>query len=154
MYAILNADKIKKHQADVVTARNGEDALENGAIVALGELEDTGLGRDTYKIGKLAATTTKWGMVDCVALMYDETKDERDFELVADAITRVYRAKKGQGITIAKKHVSGEVNVGDKLGIKATSYQLQKASGTGAAVARVLEVYNFEGQDSYYIEFI
>ena len=53
MYAILNADKIKRHQADVVTARNGEDALENGAIVALGELEDNALGRDTYKIGKL-----------------------------------------------------------------------------------------------------
>ena len=43
--------------------------------------------------------------------MYDETKDERDFELVADAITRVYRVKKGQGITIAKKHVNGEVAV-------------------------------------------
>ena len=71
MYAILNADKIKPHQADVVTARNGEDALENGAIVALGELENEGLGRDTYKIGKLAATTVQWGMVDCVALMYD-----------------------------------------------------------------------------------
>ena len=67
--------------------------------------------------------------------MYDETKDERDFELKAEAITRVYRAKKGQGITIAKKHVNGTVNVGDKLEIKATSYQLQK-NNSGVAVAR------------------
>ena len=41
----------------------------------------------------------------------------------------------------------------DKLEAKASSYQLQKKD-SGAAVARVLEVYNFEGQDSYYIEFI
>ena len=149
MKAIINLDKVK--YPDVVTAKNGADVLENGAFVALGGLVTDRLGRDCYKIEKLAEGC-ELGFVADVALMYDETKDERDFELVADAITRVYRAKKGQGITIAKKHVSGEVAVGDKLGIKASSYQLQKT--TGAAVARVLEVYNFEGQDSYYIEFI
>ena len=149
MKAIINLDKVK--YPDVVTAKNGADVLENGAFVALGGLVTDRLGRDCYKIEKLAEGC-ELGFVADVALMYDETKDERDFELVADAITRVYRAKKGQGITIAKKHVSGEVAVGDKLGIKASSYQLQKT--TGAAVARVLEVYNWEGQDSYYIEFI
>ena len=85
--------------------------------------------------------------------MYDETKDERDFELAAGEVTRVYRPKAGQGITIAKKHVDGTVNKGDKLEIKASSYQLQ-AHSSGAVVAEVLEVYNFEGQESYYIEFI
>ena len=149
MKAIINLDKVK--YPDVVTAKNGADVLENGAFVALGGLVTDRLGRDCYKIEKLAEGC-ELGFVADVALMYDETKDERDFELLADAITRVYRAKKGQGITIAKKHVSGEVAVGDKLGIKASSYQLQKT--TGAAVARVLEVYNWEGQDSYYIEFI
>ena len=149
MKAIINLDKVK--YPDVVTAKNGADVLENGAFVALGGLVEDRLGMDCYKIEKLAEGC-ELGFVADVALMYDETKDERDFELAADAITRVYRAKKGQGITIAKKHVSGEVNVGDKLGIKATSYQLQKVTTGG--VARVLEVYNFEGQDSYYIEFI
>ena len=149
MKAIINLDKVK--YPDVVTAKNGADVLENGAFVALGGLVTDRLGRDCYKIEKLAEGC-ELGFIADVALMYDETKDERDFELVADAITRVYRAKKGQGITIAKKHVNGEVAVGDKLGIKASSYQLQKA--TSNAVARVLEVYNFEGQDSYYIEFI
>ena len=85
--------------------------------------------------------------------MYDEAKDERDFELKAGEITRVYRPKAGQGITIAKKHVNGSVSKGTKLEIKADSYQLQ-AHSSGVAVAEVLEVYNFEGQDSYYIEFI
>lgn len=150
MKAIINLDKVK--YPDVVTAKNGSDVLENGAFVALGGLVEDRLGRDCYQIGKLAEGC-ELGFVADVALMYDETKDERDFELAAKAITRVYRPKAGQGITIAKKHVNGTVNKGDKLEIKAESYQLQTHS-SGVAVARVLEVYNFEGQDSYYIEFI
>ena len=130
MKAIINLDKVK--YPDVVTAKNGADVLENGAFVALGGLVADRLGRDCYKIEKLAEGC-ELGFVADVALMYDETKDERDFELAAEAITRVYRAKKGQGI-------------------KASSYQLQIVTTGG--VARVLEVYNFEGQDSYYIEFI
>ena len=150
MKAIINLDKVK--YPDVVTAKNGADVLENGAFVALGGLVEDRLGMDCYKIEKLAEGC-ELGFVADVALMYDETKDERDFELKANAITRVYRVKKGQGITIAKKHVNGTVVAGDKLEAKASSYQLQKKD-SGAAVARVLEVYNFEGQDSYYIEFI
>lgn len=150
MKAIINLDKVK--YPDVVTAKNGSDVLENGAFVALGGLVEDRLGRDCYQIGKLAEGC-KLGFVADVALMYDETKDERDFELVAKAITRVYRPKAGQGITIAKKHVDGSVSKGAKLEIKADSYQLQ-AHSSGVAVAEVLEVYNFEGQDSYYIEFI
>ena len=150
MKAIINLDKVK--YPDVVTAKNGSDVLENGAFVALGGLVEDRLGRDCYQIGKLAEGC-KLGFVADVALMYDETKDERDFELAAGEVTRVYRPKAGQGITIAKKHVDGTVNKGDKLEIKASSYQLQ-AHSSGAAVAEVLEVYNFEGQDSYYIEFI
>ena len=150
MKAIINLDKVK--YPDVVTAKNGEDVLENGAFVALGKLVEDRLGRDCYQIGKLAEGC-KLGFVADVALMYDETKDERDFELVANAVTRVYRPKAGQGITIAKKHVAETVEVGDKLEVKDSSYQLKKHV-SGAVVAEVLEVYNFEGQDSYYIEFI
>lgn len=150
MKAIINLDKVK--YPDVVTAKNGADVLENGAFVALGGLVQERLGRDCYQIAKLAEGC-KLGFVADVALQYDESKDERDFELVAGAITRVYKPKAGQGITIAKKHVNGTVAVGDKLEIKAASYQLQKAT-TGVVVAEVLEVYNFEGQDSLYIEFL
>ena len=150
MKAIINIDKVK--YPDVVTAKNGETVLENGAFVALGGLVKERLGRDCYQIEKLAEGC-KLGYVADVALMYDEAKDERDFELAANAITRVYRPNKGDGITIAKKHVNGTVNVGDKLEVKASSHQLQKKN-TGVAVAEVLEVYNFEGQESLYIEFI
>ena len=138
MKAIINLDIVK--YPDVVTAKNGSDVLENGAFVALGALENTGRGRDTYAIGKLTEGC-RLGYVADVALMYDETKDERDFEVAANAIT------------IAEKHVNGTVNVGDLLEVKATSYQLQKKS-SGTAVAVVLEKYNFNGQPSLYIEFI
>ena len=150
MKAIINLDKVK--YPDVVTAKNGSDVLENGAFVALGGLVEDRLGRDCYQIGQLAEGC-KLGFVADVALMYDETKDERDFELAAGAITRVYRPKAGQGITIAKKHVDEAVVAGDKLEVKDNSYQLKKHV-SGAVVAEVLEVYNFEGQESYYIEFI
>lgn len=150
MKAIINLDKVK--YPDVVTAKNGSDVLENGAFVALGKLVEDRLGRDCYQIGQLAEGC-KLGFVADVALMYDETKDERDFELAAGAITRVYRPKAGQGITIAKKHVNEAVVAGDKLEVKDNSYQLKKHV-SGAVVAEVLEVYNFEGQESYYIEFI
>ena len=150
MKAIINLDKVK--YPDVVTAKNGSDVLENGAFVALGGLVEDRLGRDCYQIGKLAEGC-KLGFVADVALMYDGTKDERDFELAAGEVTRVYRPKAGQGITIAKKHVDGTVNKGDKLEVKDNSYQLKKHA-SGAVVAEVLEVYNFEGQESYYIEFI
>ena len=154
MYAILNADKIKKHQSDVVTARNGQDVLENGAFVGLGALENEGLGRDTYKIEKLSDETLQWGMVDCVALMYDETKDERDFVLGAGEIGRVRRFPAGGAMTIAKKHIAEEVVAGNLLGLKEESYQLKKVETKGEAVAKVLEVCDFNGQPSYYIEFI
>ena len=150
MKAIINLDKVK--YPDVVTAKNGEQTLENGAFVALGGLVEDRLGRDCYQIGELAEGC-KLGFVADVALMYDETKDERDFELKAGEITRVYRPKAGQGITIAKKHVHESVSKGDKLEIKTGSYQLQQHT-SGVVVAEVLEVYNFEGQESYYIEFL
>ena len=154
MYAILNADKIKKHQADVVTARNGEDALENGAFVALEGLEDLGLGRDTYKIAKISADTVQWGMVDCVALMYHEDQDERDFILKAGEIARVRRFPAGGAMTIAKKHVAGEVVAGDMLALKDATYQVEKTTEKANAIAVVLEVCDFNGQPSYYIEML
>ena len=51
-----------------------------------------------------------------------------DFEVAANAITRVYRPKKGDAITIAEKHVNGTVSVGTVLEVKASSYQLQQKS--------------------------
>ena len=150
MKAIINLDIVK--YPDVVTVKNGTDVLENGAFIALGALENTGRGRDTYAVAKLTEGCRIAYLSD-VALQYDETKDERDYECVSGAIARAYRPKTGDAITIAVKHVSGTVAVGDKLEVKSASHQLQKAT-TGKEIAVVLEKYNFNGQDSLYIEFI
>ena len=151
MKAIINLDKVK--YPDVVTAKNGSDVLENGAFVALGGLVQERLGRDCYAIAKLSEGC-KLGYVADVALMYDETKDERDFRLEANQIGRVRRFPAGGGMTIARKHVSGTVNKGDFLALKASSYQLEKTTDKSLTVAQVLEVTEFNGQPSYYIEFV
>ena len=57
-------------------------------------------------------------------------------------------------MTIAKKHIAEEVVAGNLLGLKEESYQLKKVETKGEAVAKVLEVCDFNGQPSYYIEFI
>lgn len=149
MAAIINLDKVK--YPDVVTAKNGSTKLENGALVAIGGLVPDRLGRDCYQIEALKEGCIL-GLVADVALMADETKDERDFVLEAGQITRVYRVKSGQAVTIAEVNV-GTVAVGDELEVKAGAYTLQKVT-TGKPVARVLEKYNFEGQASVYIEFL
>jgi hypothetical protein len=119
--------------------------------VALNGLVMNKLGRDCYQIGKLKEGC-QFGFVADVALMHDETKDERDFELVAEAVTRVYRPKQGQCITIALKHIDGDVQRNAILGLKEDSYKLQVVEGAG--VARVLEKCTFAGQESVYIEFL
>lgn len=151
MRAIIRKDIVK--YPDVVTAKNGKDVLENGAFVALGGLVDSLRGRDSHKIEKLAVDTADWGYVCDVSMPYDEIKDERDFSVAANLLTRVYRPKKGDAITIAVKHVEGSVDVGAKLQLKAESYKLE-AKTEGIAVAEVLEKCNFEGQESLYIRFI
>ena len=57
-------------------------------------------------------------------------------------------------MTIAKKHIAEEVVAGNLLGLKEGTYQLEKVEAKTDAVARVLEVCDFNGQPSYYIEFI
>ena len=73
--------------------------------------------------------------------MYDETRDERDYELKANKTARARRALTGEQVTIAKSHFEGSLSVGDELQVKADSYQLEKKS-TGKAIAIVLEDLN------------
>ena len=152
MATIVNLDMVAAKKGDVVTVKNGSDVLENGAFIALGALENTGLGRSTRMVEKLSEGCQLAFLAD-VALQYDENKDERDYQLLAGKVGRAYRAISGESVTIAESHVADTVAVGDKLEVKADSYQLQAVT-TGKAVAVVLEKYNFEGQDSLYIEFI
>lgn len=152
MATIIRLDVVAAKQGDVVTVRNGEDVLENGAFIALGALDNLGLGRATRKVEKLKEGCQLAYLAD-PAFQYDENKTERDYQLLAGKTARAYKVVPGESITIATSHVEGEVEVGDMLEIKATDYKLQKKD-TGVAVAVVLEKCDYEGQESLYIEFI
>lgn len=152
MATIVRTDLVAGSKGSVVTVRNGEDVLENGAFLALGALENADLGRSTRKVEKLKEGCVL-AFLDDVALQYDERYDERDYQLKANKTARARRALIGEQVTIAKAHFEGSLAVGDELQVKADSYKLEKQS-TGKAVAVILEDTIFEGQESYMIEFL
>lgn len=154
MSAIVRTDLVAGLKGDMVTVKNGEDVLENGAFVGLGALDNTKLGRSTRNVEKLTEGC-QLAFIDDIAMMYDSPRlDERDWTLVANGIARARRAKSGEQVTLSKIHFDGTLAVGDKLQVKPTSYQLMKQTGETMAVAKVLEDTVFEGQASYMIEFI
>lgn len=152
MASIINLDVVAGKKGDVITVRNGSDVLENGNFINVGALDNIALGRNVRKVEKLKEGG-QLAYIGDPAMQYDERKDERDYTLVAGGIGRAYRHIPNESITIAKKMVDVAVVVGDELQVKADSYVLTKKT-TGKSVAKVLEIYNFEGQDSYYIEFL
>lgn len=154
MAKIIRTDLVAGLTGSVLTVKNtSKDALENGDMIALGALENGDLGRSTRIAGKLTEGC-QLAYIDDPSVMYDETKDERDYQLLENKVGRARRAIAGEQITIAKTVVDGAVAVGDKLQVKPTSYQLTKQTGDTKAVAIVLEDTIFEGQASWFIEFL
>lgn len=154
MAKIIRTDLVAGQQGDVLTVKNtSTDAIENGDFFNLGALIDGDLGRSTRKIEKLAEGKVL-AYLDDPAVMYDETKDERDYQLLKDKVGRARRAKVGEQITIAKTVVDGDVAVGDELMVKPASYQLTKKTTGNKSVAVILEDTIFEGQASWFIEFL
>ncbi|HBH4055603.1 TPA: hypothetical protein KSL57_001750 [Clostridioides difficile] len=158
--AIIQIDKVKN--PDVLTGKYvvpSEDTnpinLENGAVINIGELEDMEYGRDTHKIYKVTNDTLDWGIVDDPATMYDERLDERDYEVSPGQICRCRRLKKGDEVTISLLHIADKsIAVKDKLQLKSDSFQFEKLPTADAKtpVAEVLELWNYEGQDSVTIK--
>lgn len=154
MAKIIRTDLVAGATGSVVTIRNNDTvALENGDFVALGALENVNLGRSTRIADKLTEGCVL-AFVDDPAVNYDERLDERDFTVPQGKTCRARRALVGEQITIAKTCIDGAVAVGDKLQVKPTSYQLTKNVEPNKAVAIVLEDTTFEGQASWFIEFL
>lgn len=149
MAAIMQLDKCRYPKTETIV--NGTDVLENGAFVALGAMQNTGLGRNVYSIAKLTEGCELAILYDG-SIPYDESKTERDFTLAAGKNSRVYRIESVEGATISEAHVDGTVAVGDLLEVMPNSYKLRKKT-TGATVGKVVEKYNYEGQASLYIEY-
>ena len=82
--------------------------------------------------------------------MYDEKLVEADFVLKAGETGRGHYVTVGDEITIAKDLVTGEaVEVGTELALDANG---KLKVGTG--LAKVVKVYNWNGQESVMIRFI
>lgn len=140
-----------------VTGKNAtEGELENGAFVAVGELEDSDLGRETYKLTKLTGKDSVIGFVSSPSLMYDEREDERDFVCAQDELIRTYIPNKSTVGTFALKHFENGSTLSkkDKLTPKANSTQLTKVNSTEPVVAVVMDKVDFEGQESLVIKFV
>lgn len=154
MAKLIRTDLVAGLTGSVVTIRNKDtQALENGDFVALGELENVNLGRSTRVAAKLTEGCVL-AFVDDPAVQYDERYDERDFTVPQGKTCRARRAITGEQITIAKTVIDGDVALGDKLQVKPNSYQLMKQAGDTKSVAIVLEDTTFEGQPSWFIEFL
>lgn len=130
--------------------------LENGAFVEVGTIVDNELGRETYTLSKLSGEEGKIvGFVASPALMYDATKDERDFECLEGELIRTYIPNKSTVATFALKHFEGGASlaVGDKLCAKADGVVLAKVTSGEVAIAEVIAKEDFEGQESVVLRF-
>lgn len=153
--AIFNLD-VDLYPATITGKNSTGVELENGAFVAIGALENNELGRETYKLSKLTGKDTVIGFVSSPNLMYDETKDERDFVCLKEELIRTYIPNSTTVGTFALKHfVSGKtLQAGDKLTPKPSTTQLTKVTGDEPVVAEVIEKTSFEGQESLVVRFI
>lgn len=132
-------------------------ALENGAFVEIGTLVGDGLDRETYEIKKVSGEKgKKVGFISSPALMYDENKDERDYECATDELVRVYIPNASTVGTFAEKHFDNAsgLAVGDILVANASTNQLKKSTGSEEPVGVVEAKEDFEGQASIVVRFL
>ena len=154
MAKIMNMDRIMNPRPVSIIA---EVALERGQFVAIKGMAENNIwlvGEDDFEAYavELANADTKVGDLlihSTVPKMYDERLVEADFVLEAGAVGRGHYVTVGDEITIAKDLVNGEVEVGTELALAADG---KLAVGTG--LAKVVKVYNWNGQESVMIRFI
>ena len=131
--------------------------LERGMFVEIKGMAPNNIwlnGGDDFEayFVELANAETKRGDLlihTTVPKMYDERLVETDFILRAREIGRGHYVTVGDEITIAKDLINGEVAVGTELALAADG---KLAVGTG--LAKVVKVYNWNGQESVMIRFI
>ena len=154
MARIMNMDRIMNPRPVSIVA---EVALERGQFVAIKGMAKNNIWLDNaddfeaYAV-ELANADTKVGDLlihSTVPKQYDERLEERDFVLEAGAVGRGHYVTVGDEITIAKDLINGDVEVGAELELAADG---KLAAGSG--LAKVVKVYNWNGQESVMIRFI
>ena len=154
MARIMNMDRCMNPRPVSIIA---DVELERGLFVEIKGMAENNIwlnGEDDFEAYavELANADTKVGDLlihSTVPKMYDERLVEADFVLEAGAVGRGHYVTVGDEITIAKDLVNGEVEVGTELALAADG---KLAVGTG--LAKVVKVYNWNGQESVMIRFI
>ena len=151
---IMNMDRCMNPRPVSIIA---EVELERGMFVEIKGMAANNIwlaGEDDYEAYKveLATANTKIGDLlihTSVPMQYDERLTEKDFVLEAGKVGRGHYVTVGDEITIAADLINGEVEVGSELTLAADGKLT-----TGAGLAKVVKVYNWNGQDSVMIRFI
>ncbi len=143
MASIIRLDKVKGYP---VSFFNTIDGLENGQFLVLKGLKD----REAYNVEKATKTTTGTLVLHAsVPVMYDERLIETDFTLAENKVGRAYILERGDIVTIAKTFTTGDIAVGNLLGLDGSG----KLSGTEEAkLVEVIAIEKFSGQDSVVLQ--
>jgi hypothetical protein len=154
MARIMNMDRCMNPRPVSIVA---EVDLERGLFVEIKGMAKNNLWLaneddfEAYQVALATADTEKGDLLihSTVPKMYDERLVEADFVLEAGAVGRGHYVTVGDEITIAKDLVVGAVEVGTELALDANG---KLKVGTG--LAKVVKVYNWNGQESIMIRFI
>ena len=154
MARIMNMDRCMNPRPVSIIA---DVELERGLFVEIKGMAKNNLWLaneddfEAYQVALATADTERGDLLihSTVPKMYDERLVEADFVLKAGATGRGHYVTVGDEITIAKDLVNGEVEVGTELALAADG---KLAVGTG--LAKVVKVYNWNGQESVMIRFI
>lgn len=154
--ALVNLDRVPYPEpATGVLNVTSAKKIVNGNFVAVnGMVANTdSKGNERYNIEKLAEGCVL-GIVAEPFHPYTAKEEENDMEFKKDDIVRFYFAKRHEAYTVSKADcIDGSVAVGDKLKVLANDFKLTKDT-TGAGIAVVRRIYNFNGQESVLVEIL
>ena len=160
MARIMNMDRIMNPRPVSIVA---DVDLERGLFVEIKGMAENNIwlaGEDDFEAYEvaLATATTKIGDLlihSTVPKLYDERLVEADFVLEAGKVGRGHYVTVGDEITIAADLIDEDVNVevGTELALDAGGMLTEVAEG-GTALAKVVKIYNWNGQDSVMIRFV
>lgn len=144
--AKVNLDKIQaKGDGNIVSVVSEAEVLQNGALVALGELLD---GERELFDAVAPSADEELLLVAAPEVKYDETLDQLDYETEAGTPVRAYHLKKGDMFQVEIALFDEEPAKGDVVTGNAT-YGYKEAAGTEATTFKVeaLTKFGFDRRD-------
>lgn len=105
----VNLDKIQAKGDGNIASVVGEVVLQNGALVALGEMYAEGAFVNEREIFQAVAPTAELELLLVAApeVKYDESLDQLDYETPADTPVRAYHLKRGDLFQVEQALATG-----------------------------------------------